>query len=101
MTELGILLYQRLQSAPLFRYALAGVEVDEFRTYSALSAELLDSSFPGLVLAEAIWRSLGASPLLRSFSPGYVWHPYEGEVYKPLTTAPELKDKLNELLVLR
>jgi hypothetical protein len=101
MTELGILLYQRLQSTPLFRYALAGVEVDEFRTYSELSAEPLGSSFPGLVLAEAIWRSLGTSPLFRPFSPGYVWLPYEGEVYKPLTTAPELKDKLNELLVLR
>jgi hypothetical protein len=34
MTELGILLYQRLLSAPPFRYALAGIEVDEFRTYS-------------------------------------------------------------------
>ncbi len=101
MTELGILLYQRLQSSPLFRYALVGVEVDEFRTYSELSAEPLSSSFSGLVLAETTWRSLGASPLFRPFSPGYVWQPYEGEVYKPLTTAPELKDKLNELLVLR
>ncbi len=27
MTELGILLYQRLRSAPSFRYALVGVEV--------------------------------------------------------------------------
>ncbi|NJM75843.1 MAG: hypothetical protein HC852_08745 [Acaryochloridaceae cyanobacterium RU_4_10] len=99
MTELGILLYQRLQSAPPFRYALAGVEVDEFRTYSELSAELPIPSFPGLVLAETMWRSLGASSFFRPFSSGYVWIPYEGEVYKPLTTAPELKDKLNELLV--
>jgi hypothetical protein len=101
MTELGILLYQRLQSAPPFRYALAGVEVDEFRTYSELLAESLGSSFPGLVLAETMWRSLGASSLFRPFSSGYVWKPYEGEVYRPLTTAPELKDKLNELLVLQ
>lgn len=36
MTELGITLYQRLQSAPSFRYALVGIEVDEFRTYSEL-----------------------------------------------------------------
>lgn len=36
MTELGIKLYQRLQSAPSFRYALVGIEVDEFRTYSEL-----------------------------------------------------------------
>jgi len=32
MTELGILLYQTLRFAPPFRYALVGVEVDEFRT---------------------------------------------------------------------
>ncbi|NJN57300.1 MAG: hypothetical protein HC879_07235 [Leptolyngbyaceae cyanobacterium SL_5_9] len=108
MTELGILLYQRLQSAPDFRYALVGVEVDEFRTYTELSTEIPATSFPGLVLAESIWRSfevsqrelLEASTVFRSFSPGYVWHPYEGEVYRPLTVSLDLKDKLNELLVL-
>jgi hypothetical protein len=100
MTELGILLYQRLRFAPPFRYALVGVEVDEFRTYQELIAEIPATSFPGLVLAEAIWRSLGDSTSFRPFSPGYVWQPYEGEVYKPLTVSSDLKDKLNELLVL-
>jgi len=100
MTELGILLYQRLQSAPPFRYALVGVEADEFRSYSELIAEIPATSFPGLVLAETVWRSLGTSTLLRPFSPGYVWHPYEGEVYKPLMVSPDLKNKLNELLIL-
>lgn len=101
MTELGILLYQRLQSAPPFRYALVGVEVDEFRTYSELLAEATVPSFPGLVLAGAVWRSLSPSSPLQPFSPGYVWQPYEGEVYKPLMTSPALKDKLNELLALQ
>jgi hypothetical protein len=100
MTELGILLYQRLQSAPPFRYALAGVEVDEFRTYSELISEATVPSFPGLVLAETVWRSLGASTLFRPFSSGYVWQSYEGEVYKPLMVSPDLKNKLNELLVI-
>jgi hypothetical protein len=100
MTELGILLYQRLQSAPPFRFALVGVEIDEFRTYSELSSDILDTRFPGLVIAETVWRSFGASDLFRPFSLGYVWHPYEGEVYKPLTVSPALKDRLNELLVL-
>lgn len=99
MTELGILLYKRLRSAPSFRYALVGVEVDEFRTYSELSAEVPATSFPGLVLAESTWRSLGASTIFRPFVPSYVWHPYEGELYKPLTVSSDLKDKLNELLV--
>jgi len=100
MTELGILLYQRLQPAPPFRYALVGVEADEFRTYSELSTEIPVISFPGLVLAETVWRSLGALTLFRPFSPGYVWHPYEGEVYKPLMVSPDLKNKLKELLVI-
>jgi hypothetical protein len=99
MTELGILLYQRLWSAPTFRYALVGVEVDEFRTYSELSAEIPEASFPGLVLAETVGRSFEPLDRYRPFSPGYVWHPYEGEVYKPLMVSPDLKNKLNALLV--
>lgn len=101
MTELGILLYQRLQTAPAFRYALVGVEVDEFRTYSELLEESPSPTFPGIVLAETVWQSLGASPSFRPFSLGYVWKPYEGEVYKPLVASSDLKDKLNELLILQ
>jgi hypothetical protein len=101
MTELGLFLYQRLRFAPPFRYALVGLEVDEFRTYSELSTASPASSFPGLVLAETIWRSLGASSIFQPFSLGYVWNPYEGEVYKPLMVSPDLKDKLNKLLVLQ
>ena len=98
MTEVGILLYQRLQSATAFRYALVGVEVDEFRTYSELIEDSSDSAFPGLVLSEELWQATGSSPAFRPFSPGYVWKPYEGEAYKPLMTSPDLKSKLNELL---
>lgn len=98
MTELGILLYQRLQSAPLFRYALVGVEVDEFRTYSELIEESSTLAFPGLVLAETVWQAVGSSSSFRPFSSRYVWKFYEGEVYKPLMASPDLKSKLNELL---
>ncbi len=52
MTEMGLRLYQRLKSSPPFRYALVGIEVDEFRTYSELSEDILTTHFPGLVLAE-------------------------------------------------
>jgi hypothetical protein len=98
MTELGILLYQSLRFAPPFRYALVGVEVDEFRTYSELIEESCNLSIPGLVLAKAIAQKRGTLPLFRPFSPGYVWQPYAGEVYNPLMTSPNLKNKLNELL---
>ena len=98
MTELGILLYQSLRFATTFRYALVGVEVDEFRTYSELIEESSNLSISGLVLAKSIERKLGILPLFRSFSPNYVWQPYAGEIYNPLMASPNLKNKLNELL---
>ncbi len=99
MTELGIFLYQHLCSAPAFRYALVGVEVDEFRTYSELLEESSKLSIPGLVLAIEVAQALGISTAYRPFSPGYIWLPYEGEIYNPLMTSPSLKNKLNELLL--
>lgn len=100
MTELGILLYQRLRSAPAFRYALVGVEVDEFRTYHELISEIPETRFPGLVLTESIEQEWGSSATFYPFRSGYLWQPYEGEIYRPLTVSPDLKAKLNELMVL-
>ncbi len=101
MTELGILLYQHLRSAPPFHYALAGVEVDEFRTYSELREESSNVSMPGLVLAIEVGEGLRISSVFRLFSPGCIWQPYKGEVYNPLLASPDLKNKLNELLIAR
>ena len=101
MTELGIILYQHLQSAPSFRYALVGIEVDEFRTYSELLENSSALNFSGLVIAESIWHSQGEPKIFRPFSLGYVWKPYEGEVYKPLTASLDLRNMLNNLLILR
>lgn len=98
MTELGILFYQSLRFAPPFRYALVGVEVDEFRTYSELIEDSSNLSIPGLVLARYIKQELEVLPVFRSFSPSYVWQPYAGEIYNPLMASPNLKNKLNELL---
>lgn len=100
MTELGIFLYQRLRTAPPFRYGIVGIEVDEFRTYIELLEDLPTSSFPGLVLSEDTWRALASPSTFTTFTEGYVWQPYEGEVYKPLTVSPALKEQMNALLVL-
>ncbi len=99
MTELGILLYQRLRSAPAFRYGIVGVEVDEFRTYSELIDDGTVASLPGIVVNQEMWQLLGSPSGLRSFAKGYFWKPYEGEVYKPLVTSSELKTKMSELLM--
>ncbi|WP_427160970.1 hypothetical protein ACQFX9_04940 [Aliinostoc sp. HNIBRCY26] len=98
MTELGILLYKHLRLAPPFRYALVGVEVDEFRTHSELIEDLPNLSIPGLVLAKKIEQEVETLQIFRIFSSGYVWQPYEGEIYNPLMASPDLKNKLNELL---
>jgi hypothetical protein len=98
MTELGIALYQRLRSAPAFRYAIVGVEVDEFRTYDELRQESSLAGFKGLVLNAAIGQTWHETNL-RPFSPGYVWLPYEGEVYRPLLVSPVLKQQMSDLLV--
>jgi hypothetical protein len=99
MTELGILLYQQLRSAPDFRYALVGLEIDEFRTHGELLEESESLVLPGLVLSDATWQMMALPATFRAFSPGYVWQPYEGEVYKPLTVSPLLKAQMDRLLV--
>jgi len=72
--------------------------VDEFRTYSELIEDLPNLSIPGLVLAKKIEQEVETLQVFRLFSSGYVWQPYEGEVYNPLMVSPDLKNKLDELL---
>lgn len=101
MTEIGISLYRLLQSAPAFRFALVGVEVDEFRTYHELieDREILAVLFPGLVLANPVWRSIGSPGSFRKFAGDYVWLSYAGEVYHPLRASSDLTERLDRLSV--
>jgi hypothetical protein len=101
MTEIGISLYRLLQSAPDFRFALVGVEVDEFRTYTELieDRELLAVLFPGLVLANPVWKSIGSPGSFRKFAGNYVWQSYGGEVYRPLRASVDLTERLDRLSV--
>ena len=100
MRKLISLLYLSLRSASNFRYALVGVEVDEFRTFNELIEEASkvspivptrlhkknrltkpnsdNLSIPGLVLKRTLARQLKILPIFRSFSSGYVWQPYPG-----------------------
>ena len=98
MTELGLLFYEALKFDSSFRYALVGVEVDEFRTYSELIEDLPNLSIPGLVLSTALAEEVKTLPVFRAFGSSYVWQPYEGEVYNPLMVSPDLKSKLDEIL---
>lgn len=79
MTAMGHMLYDHLSSAPsVYRYALAGVEVEEFRDYDELLAETDLTRFPGLVVADSLWRTLGQPSGFETFAPAYRWLPYRG-----------------------
>ena len=86
MTELGFLLYEHLRSAPGFRYALVGVEVDEVRYYHELLTRdgKADVPFDGFVVSEMIYEYLGKPVGFVPFKLGYFWTQYKGEVYSPV-----------------
>jgi hypothetical protein len=84
MTAAGRRLYWLLRTAPpVYRYALAGVETDTFRSYDQLMAEKDLTIFPGLVVSEDIWAATGKRAEFSDFAPGYRWLPYRGETYTP------------------
>ncbi|WP_410675720.1 hypothetical protein [Amycolatopsis sp. cmx-4-68] len=83
MTAAARQLYWLLRTAPpVYRYALAGVETDGFRTYAELMAEDDLTIFPGLVVSEDIWTATGQRAEFSSFAPGYRWLPYRGERFE-------------------
>ncbi len=102
MTETGLSLYERLRNSPIYRFALTGVEVDIFRQYTELiDDEMIKTTpqrFPGLVLNLSVWDEMGKPPGFKPFTQGYVWVPYTGEVYAPLTSDPALKSRYEKLL---
>ena len=81
MTQIGHLLCERLRTASNYRYALVGVESEDFRYFSELDDDLVTLPFQGLVVCEAIWERLGRPTAFVPFEPGYFWRLYTGEVY--------------------
>jgi hypothetical protein len=76
LTEVGLVLYERLRSAPPFRFALVGVEVYAFRRFEELDDDLVNWDYSGVVLAEAVWQQLGSPSIYVPFAPGYRWRPF-------------------------
>jgi len=82
MTEIGFEFYKLLKLSPKFRYAMVGIEVDEFRNWNELIAEPDDILlFKGLVIRKDIYQYLGSPGALVEFKENYLWIPYEGEIY--------------------
>ncbi len=61
--------------------------------------EILAVLFPGLVLANPVWRSIGSPGSFRKFIGDYVWLSYTGEVYHPLRASSDLTERLDQLSV--
>lgn len=81
MTEIGHLLCEHLRTAPPYRYALVGMESEDFRYFSELDDDLINLPFQGLVISHGIWEGLGRPAIFVPFEPGYVWRPYVGETF--------------------
>jgi hypothetical protein len=76
LTAISIALYEHLRSAPAFRYALVGVEVDGFRYFRELDDDVVTMDFNGLVVSDAVWNHLGSPTIFVPFKPGYRWRPF-------------------------
>ncbi len=80
-SEIGSHLYDRLRTAPPFRFALVGWEASNCREYEELDEDIINRNFHGLVIAEEIWARFDRPPIFSPFRPGYVWRPYLGESF--------------------
>ena len=76
-TAIGLALYERLRTAPPFRYALVGLEVQEFGLRSELTPKAVTLS--GRVLSDALAAELSGVPGGVTFAPGYMWTPWRGD----------------------
>jgi hypothetical protein len=81
-SEIGFLLYEHLKSAPPFRYAIVGWEVDGFREAGEFDSEDLQT-LNGLVLSQEFCERLDCQSKLEPFAPNYYWRPYRGETWEP------------------
>ncbi len=62
-----------------FRYALVGVEVDDFASFEDINENIADPrvvAYEGLVIAESIWGRLGCPGIFVPFALGYRWRPF-------------------------
>lgn len=81
-SEIGFLLYEHLKTAPPFRYAIVGWEVDGFREANEFDDNDLQT-LDGLVLSEEFCERLNCFSKFEPFAPNYYWRPYRGETWEP------------------
>lgn len=81
MSELGFKLYDKLKTAPDFRFALVGVEVDDFVEFNDLiNVPEINLDRPGRVISRSIKESSALYSNYEQFNETHYWTPYEGEL---------------------
>lgn len=76
--ENSLQFYLLLQEVSGYRYALCGLETEEFRLYDELLSQAFDpKKFRGLVLSDNIYSILGTPEHFERFSKGYFWFPLD------------------------
>jgi hypothetical protein len=99
-TEAGLRLYLHLQSAPEFRYARVGWEVEnvpmaELQDYMDVDKNGRKHLSLNCVLDDELYQQLGSPMFFYPFRKGYRWNRYRGESYQPLHSNDQ--SALNEL----
>jgi hypothetical protein len=80
LTAVGFEFYRLLKAAPDFRYALVGVEVDDWRSWADLEEIPTDMGLTkGFVISAAAYHALGNPVPVEPFRKNYLWTPYQGE----------------------
>ena len=108
ISEVGFRLYKHLKSAPQFRFALFGCEVEEFRLHSELANDVAvyrdgriqfnnHSAFDGLVLSLEIWEELGKPVAFFHFMGNYRWRLYKGKDHSVISDDEKHGRRLKEL----
>jgi len=68
--------YQDLKKISFFRYAIVGLEVDEFRTYNELIEDLPTWEYPGLVISNQMVKEIkGVESKFERFNSSHMWIP--------------------------
>jgi hypothetical protein len=81
MAEAARMLFDTLRSAPpRYRFACVGIEASTLFSVRDLPDLFNHPHLSGLVLSDELWVTLGRPSIFVSFSPGYRWRPYGGDV---------------------
>ncbi len=83
MSLVGVELYALLRSAPSFRYALVGVEVDAWVTEAEMREDpAFITKMDGFVIERELYKEVGAKGNFQDFTASHVWLPYRGESHR-------------------